>query len=118
MRNSTFHNYFQILKMSEQPKRPQVAFFIWLSSNRASILQENPGFKATEVSKKAGEIWRGLSDKDKSEWQAKAAVAKRNYEIAIEEFKQNGGEMKAVKRKKAPLKDAPVSPEDNCCHWI
>jgi cell fate regulator YaaT (PSP1 superfamily) len=91
-----------------QPKRPQSAYFIWLNSVRASIKEENPDFKVTDIAKKGGEIWRSMEDKDKIEWQAKAAVAKQKYENAVEKFKQNGGEMISRKRKKTTLNVAPA----------
>jgi high mobility group protein B2 len=86
--------------MAEKPKRPLSAYMIWLNSARDSIKKENPDFKVTEVAKKGGELWRNM--KDKSEWEAKAAVAKQNYIKAVQEYERNGGggaEEKGKKRK-------------------
>ncbi|XP_030380967.1 high mobility group protein D-like [Scaptodrosophila lebanonensis] len=76
--------------MADKPKRPLSAYMIWLSSVRESIKRENPGIKVTEVAKRGGELWRGL--RDKSEWEAKAAKAKEDYNRAMQEFKANGGD--------------------------
>jgi high mobility group protein B2 len=91
---------------TERPKRPLSAYMIWLNSARAAIKLENPDFKVTEVAKKGGELWRGL--KDKTEWEAKAAVAKQNYIKAIAEYERNGGgaEEKSKKRKGGAKKGA------------
>ncbi|XP_013098523.2 high mobility group protein D [Stomoxys calcitrans] len=75
--------------MTEKPKRPLSAYFIWLSSAREQIKRENPGIKVTEIAKKGGEIWRAM--KDKSEWEAKAVKAKEDYETAVRQFEANGG---------------------------
>ena len=75
--------------MTDKPKRPLSAYMLWLNSARDSIKRETPGIKVTEVAKRGGELWRAM--KDKSEWEAKAAQAKENYEEAIREFEANGG---------------------------
>ncbi|KAI9582858.1 high mobility group protein D [Glossina fuscipes] len=75
--------------MTDKPKRPLSAYMLWLSSAREQIKRENPGIRVTEIAKKGGEIWRSM--KDKSEWEAKAAKAKEDYEDAVKEFEANGG---------------------------
>uniref|UniRef100_A0A8C9TJK3 FACT complex subunit SSRP1 n=1 Tax=Scleropages formosus TaxID=113540 RepID=A0A8C9TJK3_SCLFO len=48
------------------PKRPMSAYMLWLNSSRERIKSENPGISITEISKKAGEMWKQLA-KDKKE---------------------------------------------------
>lgn len=90
--------------MSEKPKRPLSAYMIWLNETRAEIKKENPDYKVTEVAKRGGELWRGLTDK--TEWEGKAAACKEKYLKAVAEFERNGGGGGAVtgnkKRGKAP----------------
>ncbi|KAK5864768.1 hypothetical protein PBY51_015981 [Eleginops maclovinus] len=73
------------------PKRPMSAYMLWLNASRERIKSENPGISITEISKKAGEMWRQISKEDKEEWDIKAAEAKKQYEIAKQEFKESGG---------------------------
>nr|XP_033948789.1 FACT complex subunit SSRP1a isoform X3 [Pseudochaenichthys georgianus] len=73
------------------PKRPMSAYMLWLNASRERIKSENPGISITEISKKAGEMWRTLSKEDKEEWDIKAVEAKKQYEIAKQEFKDSGG---------------------------
>ncbi|KAH8330161.1 hypothetical protein KR074_009449 [Drosophila pseudoananassae] len=75
--------------MDERPKRPLSAYMLWLSSIRESIKKDNPGIKVTDVARKAGELWRAMTDK--SEWEAKAAKAKEEYYCAMREYMANGG---------------------------
>lgn len=42
------------------------AYMLWLNSSRDRIKSENPGISVTEISKKAGEMWKQIS-KDKKE---------------------------------------------------
>lgn len=72
-----------------KPKRPMSAYFLWLNASREDIKAEHPGISVTDLSKKAGEMWRGMTDK--KEWEAKAVQAKANYEKAMEEWKESGG---------------------------
>ncbi|MEQ2160535.1 hypothetical protein GOODEAATRI_000223, partial [Goodea atripinnis] len=52
-------------KDSGGPKRPMSAYMLWLNSSRERIKAENPGISITEISKKAGEMWRQLSKNEK-----------------------------------------------------
>lgn len=47
------------------PKRPMSAYMMWLNASRERIKSENPGISITEISKKAGEMWRQLGKDEK-----------------------------------------------------
>ena len=63
------------VKLPGQPKRNLSAYFIWMQENREKIKSENPSLSITEIGKKAGELWKALTDK--SEWEEKAAEDKK-----------------------------------------
>ncbi|XP_037092415.1 LOW QUALITY PROTEIN: FACT complex subunit Ssrp1-like [Pollicipes pollicipes] len=86
------------------PKRPMSAYFIWLNEHREQIKEEHPGISVTEVSKKAGEMWREL--KDKSEWEKKNQEAKARYEEEMKEWRASGGAV-AGKTPKAGKSSSP-----------
>jgi structure-specific recognition protein 1 len=48
------------------PKRPMSAYMLWLNASREKIKSDHPGISITDLSKKAGEIWKGMS-KEKRE---------------------------------------------------
>ena len=48
-----------------KPKRPMTAYFLWFNGARDELKEKNPGLSITELSKKAGEVWRGMSAEDK-----------------------------------------------------
>ncbi|XP_069047482.1 FACT complex subunit SSRP1 [Lepisosteus oculatus] len=73
------------------PKRPMSAYMLWLNASRERIKSENPGISVTEISKRAGEMWKSLGKDKKEEWEQKAGEAKRNYEKALKEYKESGG---------------------------
>ncbi|XP_075959265.1 FACT complex subunit SSRP1a [Anarhichas minor] len=73
------------------PKRPMSAYMLWLNAGRERIKSENPGISITEISKKAGEMWRQLGKDDKEEWDIKAGEAKKQYDKAKKEYKESGG---------------------------
>ncbi|KAK3083995.1 hypothetical protein FSP39_006426 [Pinctada imbricata] len=106
------------------PKRPQTAYFLWFNSHREEIKTENPGLSITELSKKAGEMWRDLGDEDKKQWNEKAAEAKVEYEKAMEEYLANKkesdsedeeetGTSEKKKKKKSPGKSPKKSVSDS-----
>ncbi|OAD58135.1 FACT complex subunit Ssrp1 [Eufriesea mexicana] len=97
-------------KDANKPKRPPTAFMIWLNSARERIKAENPGIAVTEIAKKGGEMWREL--KDKSEWEQKAAKAKKEYTASMKEYEASGGGQKekkdkGEKKKKENKKESP-----------
>ena len=51
------------------PKRPMSAYMLWLNSSRERIKADHPGISITEISKKAGEMWKQIT-KDKKEVRA------------------------------------------------
>ncbi|XP_033189027.1 structure specific recognition protein isoform X2 [Bombus vancouverensis nearcticus] len=103
-------------KDANKPKRPPTAFMIWLNSARERIKAENPGIAVTEIAKKGGEMWREL--KDKSEWEQKAAKAKKEYTASMKEYEASGGgggdkekisekKEKGEKKRKESKKESP-----------
>lgn len=47
------------------PKRPMSAYMLWLNASREKIKADHPGISITDLSKKAGEIWKGMSKEKK-----------------------------------------------------
>ncbi|XP_031646009.1 FACT complex subunit SSRP1-like isoform X2 [Oncorhynchus tshawytscha] len=78
-------------KDTNAPKRPMSSYMLWLNSSREHIKSENPGISITEISKKAGEMWKQIGKDDKEGWDRKAEEAKKNYEKAMKEYRENGG---------------------------
>ena len=84
-------------KDKDAPKRPQSAFFLWLNENREKIKKDNPGISITDLSRKAGEIWKDI--KDKSKWEKQAAEAKKQYEKDMADYKALGPSKSSSKEK-------------------
>ncbi|CAG0899999.1 unnamed protein product [Darwinula stevensoni] len=78
-------------KDETKPKRPMSAYFRWLNASRDRIKEENPGISITELTKKAGELWREMSASDKKPYEEKAEEGKKEYEKAMKEWKASGG---------------------------
>jgi hypothetical protein len=41
------------------------AFMLWMNASRESIKKKHPDFGLTEISKKAGEMWKAISSEEK-----------------------------------------------------
>ncbi|XP_033014332.1 FACT complex subunit SSRP1 isoform X2 [Lacerta agilis] len=91
------------------PKRPLSAYMLWLNANRDKIRADSPGMSVTDVSKKAGELWKGMSKEKKEEWDRKAEDAKRDYEKAMKEYTE-GGKSDSSKKEKSKKKKKPEKP--------
>ncbi|KAH8383541.1 hypothetical protein KR009_009240, partial [Drosophila setifemur] len=72
----------------KHPKRPMSSYLIWLNtSGRKSIMDMNPDLKTTEVAVKGGQMWREMSDDEKSVWKAMASVAMGQYQQQVKDWK-------------------------------
>ncbi|CAI5762936.1 FACT complex subunit SSRP1 isoform X1 [Podarcis lilfordi] len=91
------------------PKRPLSAYMLWLNANRDKIRADSPGMSVTDVSKKAGELWKGMSKEKKEEWDRKAEDAKRDYEKAMKDYTE-GGKSDSSKKEKSKKKKKPEKP--------
>uniref|UniRef100_G3MKK5 FACT complex subunit SSRP1 n=1 Tax=Amblyomma maculatum TaxID=34609 RepID=G3MKK5_AMBMU len=94
---------------ANKPKRPPSAYFLWLAENRDKIKKDNPSFSITDVTKRAGELWKEVTDKSKWEQQAVEAAAKYKeamaaYQASLSNRPQNDSddekEQKSVKKSK------------------
>ncbi|KAG2464700.1 SSRP1 protein, partial [Polypterus senegalus] len=88
------------------PKRPMSAYMLWLNANREKIKSDFPGISVTEISKKAGEMWKGMSKEKKEEWDRKAEEAKKDYEKAMKDYKESGGGSAPASSKKESKKQS------------
>ena len=96
----------------DAPKRPASAYMLWLNENRASIKDEllttNPDAKITDVTKRAGELWKELSDDEKAPHQKASEELREKYHEAMKAYKPNHT---VAKKSKAPKYDADEIPE-------
>ncbi|XP_052366122.1 FACT complex subunit SSRP1a isoform X2 [Oncorhynchus keta] len=91
-------------KDTNAPKRPMSSYMLWLNSSRERIKSENPGISITEISKKAGEMWKQIGKEDKEEWDGKAEEAKKTYEKAMKEYRESGGGSSTPAKKESKKK--------------
>ncbi|KAJ8262505.1 hypothetical protein GJAV_G00167210 [Gymnothorax javanicus] len=92
------------VKDAGAPKRPMSAYMLWLNSSRERIKADHPGISITEISKKAGEMWKQISKDKKEEWEQKAEEAKKQYEVAMKEYRERGGGSSASAKKEQKKK--------------
>merc|ERR1712151_1200068 len=88
----------------EEPKKPQNAYWIFLSDNREAITKEAGSAKAPAVGKCAGDRWKKMTEKEKAPYEKKAEAAKAAFEKAMEEFKAQGGVAGKRRQEKADAK--------------
>merc|ERR1739838_863365 len=98
------------------PKRPMSSYFIWMNENGERIKEEYGLEGIGEVSKKAGELWKEMTESEKVPWEEKNREAKERYEEEMQEYhrKVEAGEIipvegkaKTTRRKTAPSSSRP-----------
>ncbi|KAF2770103.1 HMGB family protein [Teratosphaeria nubilosa] len=79
-------------KDPNMPKRGLSAYMFFANDQRDKVREENPGIKFGEVGKILGEKWKGLNDKQKAPYEAKAAADKKRYEEEKAAYTAGGDE--------------------------
>merc|ERR1719189_1688453 len=69
------------------PKKPQTAFWLWMSENRETLTKELGTKDVAAVGKLAGERWTALDAKLKVPFEKKAKTLKEAYDKALKEYK-------------------------------
>lgn len=95
------------------PKRPQTAFFVFSTKHREEVKEElGEGARVGDIAKRLGEKWKELTDEDKQEYSAEAKTQKEAYDIAMEEYRQNG----AKKAKQESSEEVEEDEEND--YWV
>jgi len=101
------------------PKRPASAYLLWLNQNRAAIKDEllttNPDAKITDVSKRAGELWKQMNDDDKTTFITASEELRAKYHDAMKLYKPEHTLVKKSKTSyiKYDIQEIPDAPQ----HW-
>lgn len=99
------------------PKRAASAYMLWLNANRAAIKDElrttNPEAGVTDVTKRAGELWKELSDDEKAPFQEKSEELRTAYHEAMKAYKPDHTVAKKTKPSgvKYDVDHIPSAPE-------
>ncbi|XP_078691202.1 uncharacterized protein LOC144921772 [Branchiostoma floridae x Branchiostoma belcheri] len=96
-------------KTPKEEKKPRkkvmTAYMLWSKHQRQKVVEANPGIDFSSISKKLGEMWQQLPEKEKMIWRSKRLTL---------EHKQKKAAATTVKRKVtalSPLRGGAVSPE-------
>ena len=74
----------------DAPRKPQGSFFLYVNKNRDMIRETYPEVqKHTEISKKAGELWKEMDDEAKKEFVDEANELKAQYDIDYAAYKES-----------------------------
>ncbi|EOD09756.1 hypothetical protein EMIHUDRAFT_452808 [Emiliania huxleyi CCMP1516] len=63
------------------------AFMLWMNASRASIKEEHPDAKVTDIGRIAGAKWKEMDAEAKAPWDAKAKADKERYEAEMKAYK-------------------------------
>jgi len=92
------------MAITEEPRKPQNAYWIFLSDNRDALTKEAGSSSGPAVGKVAGAKWKGMSAAAKAPYEKKAATFKAQYEKDMAAFKAAGGEVGKRRAEKAEAK--------------
>ena len=98
----------------DAPKRPMGAYMLWLQDNRQSIAEEycdelTGKDRVTSTAKKAGALWKAMTDEEKESFVTKAADLRDEYRVKMADYKPAEG-AKAI-RIKYDADEIPETPE-------
>ena len=88
------------------PKGAKNSFIFFCNEKRQEVKEENSSLKATEITKKLGEMWKEEDEEEKKRYQKMAADDKKRYEAEIAEYEPKDG-FKSPKKSKKVKSTAP-----------
>ena len=107
------------LKLKKDPNRPTgpcPAFMYFGKEARVQVKEASPEMSFGEIAKKVAEKWRGLTDEEKSPFEALATKDKERYKAAMADYvpppaEYSGGSTKKNKKKKNKKADVDAMVE-------
>ena len=94
-------------KDPDAPKGAKNAFIFFCNEKRQEVKEENSSLKATEITKKLGEMWKEEKEKNKERYQKMAEADKKRYADEIAEYEPKEG----FKNPKASKKVKSTAPK-------
>ncbi|KAJ8040284.1 HMG domain-containing protein 4 [Holothuria leucospilota] len=61
----------KLKEKAKKKKKPITAYMMWCKANRAKIVEQFPGLDFASYSRKLGELWHKLPEKEKTKWKHK-----------------------------------------------
>jgi hypothetical protein len=89
----------RVKKDPSAPRRPMSAFLFYSIGKRQQIKSLHPALKNTEISRVLGEMWRGLSNAERTPFIEKEKDEREKYKVAIAEWRKVA-ETKRVEERK------------------
>merc|ERR1712000_712441 len=77
------------MKDPNAPKRPASAYFLYIADVREDVVEEIGKSDIAAIGKKMGEMWRSLSDEEKSKYVEAANELKAEYQEEMAEYKES-----------------------------
>merc|ERR1711939_613810 len=88
-------------KDKNAPKKALSAYFIFLADKRESMKARFPELKITQLGKKAGELWKALSEEEKEVYKAKSRKAEEEFKGVRAAYEQTEAYLEYSKKKAA-----------------
>jgi len=79
-------SYPSLVKDPDRPKRGRTAYFVWCDETRDKLRKEFPKKTMGELSKLMSEGWKGCTEGEREQCEAKAAEEKIQYDAALEAY--------------------------------
>lgn len=80
------------LKDPDAPKRPKTTYLLFCGDKRDDVKRKNKEMKATEITKKLGEMWKALSEDKKAKYKKIYEEDKARYDEEMKDYKRPSDE--------------------------
>jgi len=96
------------MKDPNAPKRPSTAYFLYMKEVRPSVVDRVGSSDVTIVGKKIGQMWKNLSEEEKSGYMATADRMRAKWQEKLAAYKNSASFAAFQERKQAALPSKPV----------
>jgi hypothetical protein len=111
----------KIPKLKKDPDAPKAAvnaYIMFSRDNRDDVKSENPDLKATEITKKLADMWKGSDAELKQEYKEKAEQDKERYAKELENYVPKEGFQNPKEKKSKKVKKSGPSKPLNAYMWF
>ncbi|XP_077969094.1 uncharacterized protein LOC144422933 [Styela clava] len=98
----------KVISKQQEKKKKTTGYMMWANQMRPKVSRQYPGLEFGDVSKKLGDLWKRMPDKEKQMWKFRnAKLEKQSQQSQMRTIKKTGGKMIETGPRKKMIETGP-----------
>lgn len=113
LKSVTKHNHKskkpqKVVSKQQDKKKKTTGYMMWANQMRPKVSRQYPGLEFGDVSKKLGDLWKRMPDKEKQMWKFRnAKLEKQSQQSHMRTFRKSGSKMIETGPRKKMIETGP-----------